>query len=159
MIEDAAQADVVLALAWPPYGESLLPAIAGLAGRQAVIVFEAEATSGWPALDPQSWQPRAGLPDPPIVVSVDARDEEHSLMLAIRRLASDAMLRAALATAGHAWWHAHGTLEHTIAEWHAAIDAALAAPPATPPADLQDGSANARRLLDQLGVSVDFLTT
>ena len=59
-------------------------------------MLETEHTAGWPALDPQTWQPRGWTGQPPVVVSVDPRDEEHSLSLALRRLASDAALRDAL---------------------------------------------------------------
>jgi glycosyltransferase involved in cell wall biosynthesis len=41
---------------------------------------------------------------PPICVAIDILDEDHSLRLAMRRLASDAELRAALGRAARVWW-------------------------------------------------------
>jgi len=149
-------ADVVLALAWPPDGEPLMPALAAMAAGQAVVVFETEVTAGWPALDGHTWRPRPGSSAEPIVVSIDPRDEEHSLTMAIKRLAGDAPLRNTLAAAGHAWWQSHATAAHSLARWRAVMDEAIAAPPPAPLPDLLDGSATARRILAELGVSVDL---
>ena len=89
-----ADADVVIALRWPAPGAALPDTIYGMSAGKPVIVFETEATADWPALDPQTWQPRGFEAHArPIVVSIDPRDEEHSLMLAIRRLSADAALR------------------------------------------------------------------
>src|SRR5262245_11774621 len=90
LIADSAEsvlenADILIAITWPPAAE-LTRALAGMAAGRAVIVLETESTAGWPALDPQTWQPRGWSGQPPIVVSVDPRDEEHSLALALRRL-------------------------------------------------------------------------
>jgi hypothetical protein len=74
-----------------------------MAARKPVIVLETTTTAEWPALDPQTWRPRGFSSDPPIVVSLDPRDEEHSLVLAIQRLSTDAALRWRLGDAAHAW--------------------------------------------------------
>jgi hypothetical protein len=84
------------------------PAVAAMAARKPVIVLETSLTAEWPALDPQTWRPRGFGTDAPIVVSLDPRDEEHSLVLAIQRLSSDPVLRARLADAAYLW-----TTEHT----------------------------------------------
>jgi len=58
-----------------------------------------------PLLDPQTWQPRGfDSVEAPIGISIDPRDEEHSLTLALRRLTRDAGLRAQLGDAGAARW-------------------------------------------------------
>jgi hypothetical protein len=163
-VDVLARADVVVALEWPPAPGPPTAALLGMAAAKAVIVFEIEATAGWPALDPQTWLPRgAWLPADrwpsggrsPIVVSIDPRDEEHSLMLALVRLSAEPALRTSLAAAAHAWWRAHATLEHAVAAWEALIARAGARPlPRGAGADYSD------RLRDQLapfGVSVDFL--
>lgn len=158
-----AQCDVVLALTWPAAGEPLTPALAGMAARKPVVTFEVEATAGWPALDPQTWRPRGvDSPGAPIVVSIDPRDDEHSLMVAMRRLGSDASLRASLADAGHAWWLAHGTLRHAADAWLRVLEEArsLTTPPHPPdwPAHLAaDGTNRVRAILGEMGTSVDFL--
>ena len=127
-----AAADVVVALEWPPAPGAPTAALLGMAAAKAVVVFEVEATAGWPALNPQTWLPRDETSLPavagrkPIVISIDPRDEEHSLMLALVRLAADPLLRESLANAGHAWWHEHATLDHAVAAWEALIREAAA---------------------------------
>jgi hypothetical protein len=155
------EADVVLALSWPQADEPM-PAIAAMAARRAVVVLETERTAGWPALDPQTWQPRGWCKDPPVVVTIDPRDEEHSLVLAIQRLAADATLRHELGTAAHEWAHRHAARADAIAAWRSILAEALTlAPPPTPPnwpAHLRaDGTERARQILGELGTSVDFL--
>jgi len=73
-----------------------------------VIVLETSHTADWPAIDPQTWGPRGVGRDEPIVVSLDPRDEEHSLVLAIQRLSSDANLRAQLVAAADRWQQEQG---------------------------------------------------
>ena len=96
-------ADVVVSLAWPAGAGTQTTALAAMAARIPVIVLESTHTAEWPALDPQTWTPRGFGSDAPIVVSLDPRDEEHSLVLAIRRLSSDAQLRAQLVDAADRW--------------------------------------------------------
>ena len=102
-----ADADVIVSLPWPPTDERPAVARAAMTARKPLIVLEMTSTAEWPALDPQTWQPRGFAGDPPIVVSIDPRDEEHSLMLAILRLANDALLRRRLADAAYAWATSH----------------------------------------------------
>jgi hypothetical protein len=155
-------ADIVVALSWAPGGESLMPALAGMAAGLPVIVFEAEATADWPTVDPQTWQPRdRAASEAPIAIALDPRDEEHSLVLALRRLASDEALRSTLGTAARAWWQSHGTLEQSIRAWQAALDAAASTPPPPRPADwpahlAADGGDSAREVLRAFGVDVDL---
>lgn len=111
------EADVIVSLPWPWFGEAQTPALAAMAAAKPVIVLETPATADWPALDPQTWRPRGPVADAPIAVSIDPRDEEHSLVLAIRRLTTDAALRARLATAGHDWWRTHATPRHAADDW------------------------------------------
>jgi hypothetical protein len=155
------QADLVIAMTWPPAGELTL-AVAGMAAAKAVIVFEAEHTAGWPALDPQTWQPRGWTGEPPILVSVDPRDEEHSLALALRRLAGDAALRHALGSAAHKWWRQHATLDHAVQAWRSILTEAATLPPPPhprnwPPHLTADGTERAREILGEFATTVDFL--
>ena len=101
------EADVVVSLTWPATNEPQTSVLAAMAARKPVIVLETTSTAEWPALDPQTWRPRGFGTDAPIVVSLDPRDEEHSLVLAIERLSSDALLRARLGDAAHAWSTKH----------------------------------------------------
>jgi hypothetical protein len=156
------KADVVIATSWPPSDE-LTMALAGMAASRTVIVLEIESTAGLPALDPQTWQPRGWSGERPIAVSVDPRDEEHSLSLALRRLASDAELRSALASAAHEWWQRHATLDHAVLAWRAILTEAVSAtPPPRPPNWPRhlsaDGTERARDLLGEFGATVDVLS-
>ncbi len=155
------QADVVAALGRPAVSGPMTAALLGLAAGKAVLVAETEPTAAWPALDPQNWQPRVNRRRAPVVVSIDPRDEEHSLVLALRRLAGDAPFRRALGEAGHAWWQAHGSSAVAAASWLACLEDALALPqPARPdgwPAHLDDdGTGRARAFLAECGVTTDL---
>ena len=155
-------ADIVIAVAWPPADE-LTMAFAGMAAGRAVIVLETEITAGLPALDPQTWQPRGWTGQPPIVVSIDPRDEEHSLALALRRLATDAQLRESLGAAAHEWWRQHATLDHAVQAWRSILAEAITLTPPPRPSDwprhlTANGTERARDLLAEFGATVDFLS-
>ena len=129
------RADVVISLPWPSRGDPQTPALATMAAGKPVIVFESTASAGWPALDPQTWQPRSRTTDAPIAVSIDPRDEEHSLVLAIRRLSAEATLRAQLGQAAHNWWRTHATPELAADDWRRILEEAAALPTLAHPAD------------------------
>jgi hypothetical protein len=166
LIADSAEsvlenADILVAVTWPPADE-LTMALAGMAAGRAVVVLETESTAGWPALDPQTWQPRGWTGQPPIVVSIDPRDEEHSLALALRRLAADAQLRTSLGSAAHKWWQQHATLEHARQAWRSILAEAVTVTPPPRPPDwprhlTADGTERAREVLAEFGATVDFL--
>lgn len=154
-------ADILIAVAWPPADE-LTMALAGMAAGRAVIVLETESTAGLPALDPQTWQPRGWTGQPPIVVSIDPRDEEHSLALALRRLATDAPLRDSLGAAAHEWWRQHATLDHAVQAWRSILAETISIPPPPRPSNwprhlTANGTERARDLLAEFGTTVDFL--
>ena len=93
---------------------------------------------------------------------MDPRDEEHSLSLALRRLANDSSLRHALGTSAHAWWHEHATVDHAARAWRSILDDAVTLTPPERPANwprhlTADGTERARELLSEFGASVDFL--
>ena len=157
------EADVIVAMSWPPADEATL-AIAGMAAGRAVVVFEAEHTAGWPALDPQTWQPRGWTGERPVVVSVDPRDEEHSLSLALRRLASDSALRRRARDRGARV--VAPARDRRSRGPRVAIDprrkprrSPLRSGPRNWPRHLTaDGTERARAILAEFGATVDFLT-
>jgi hypothetical protein len=155
-------ADVLVALGRPALGVSIASALAGMAASLPVIVSDTDRTAAWPSLDPQSWQPRGyDTVTPPAAIAIDPRDEEHSLMLALRRLATDAALRHALGVNGHAWWAAHHTLALAVTAWTSLLhEATTAAPPSHPldwPAHLtDDGTGLARQVLGEFGLTIDL---
>jgi hypothetical protein len=156
-----ATADVVVVIDWPPPPGPPVGALAAMAAGRPVIVLETLATAGWPALDPQTWQPRGygavargNTAGRPIAVSLDPLDEEHSLMLALRRLTADAGLRDELATAGAAWWQSHATMDHALEAWRRILDAP---PPPAPGFAALNHTEHARTVLDTFSATVDFL--
>ena len=159
---DVQGADVVIDMQWPTFGRPLTAALSGFAAGRAVIVAETAGTARWPSLDPQTWQPRAlsigtGDTKAPIAISVDPRDEEHSLMLALVRLANDAALRSELGSAARAWWAQHATIAHAVAAWRALLDEAIARPaparpPGWPPHLDADASGTMTAVLEQFGL-------
>lgn len=131
-------ADVIVSVPWPWFGEAPTEALAAMAAGKPVVVLETAGTAEWPALDPQSWQPRGAASGAPIVISVDPLDEEHSLVLALRRLASDRTLRTQLGAAGHAWWQTRATPAHAAIDWDGILrDAAAPRPTVSSPAENQ----------------------
>ena len=161
-----AAADVMIATRWPTFGRPLTDALSGFAAGRAVIVAETASTAQWPTLDPQTWQPRPvpiglGTAEAPIAISIDPRDEEHSLMLALVRLANDAALRAALGDAARAWWAQHATVAHAVNRWRAVLHDARTLPvpprPAGWPAHLDaDACGTMTAVLGQMGVGSPF---
>jgi hypothetical protein len=113
-------------------------------------------------MDPQTWRPRDGDGsadggEAPAVVAIDPRDEEHSLVLALRRLLTDAPLRRAIGDAGRAWWAAHATIDRATEAWQRVLREAVkmrvpARPPSWPTHLDADGMALAVRLLTEAGV-------
>jgi hypothetical protein len=133
-----------------------------MAAGKPLVTLETEHAADWPVFDPQTWRARMLATDAPIAVTIDLRDEEHSLMVAVQRLASDDVLRARLSAAAHAWWRAHARVAHAADAWRGILrDAAALEQPPRPrgwPVHLDaDGSERARAILAEFGVTVDFL--
>jgi hypothetical protein len=151
--------DVVVALEWPTGGAPFSEAIAGFAAGRAVVVFDCLETSDWPSLNPQDWRPRSA--GAPMCVSLDLRDEAHSLRLALRRLSADAALRDQIGSAARVWWREHATVAHAVAGMEAVLEEArgLSSPmvggiPAYVP---DDGTTLARRLLSDFALAPTVL--
>jgi len=99
--------------------------------------------------------------DAPICVAIDIVDEQHSLGLAMRRLARDRDLRRDLGCRAREYWARHHTLERMAEDYRQAIEAALARPAPDrshlPAHLLQDGTALTRRILGEFGLSIESL--
>jgi glycosyltransferase involved in cell wall biosynthesis len=160
LTEYIAACDVTLNLRWPTAREVSGPWLRCLAaGKPTVIVDLAHVDV--PALDPRTWQeigtasgePRAA----PVCVAIDIVDEDHSLRLALRRLALDAELRAALGRAAAGWWLREHAPERMFEDYRRVIPLAMArrAPRPDLPAHLvDDGDRTLRRLLQPFGAAV-----
>jgi hypothetical protein len=129
-------ADVVIALDPVDGAGDLTPALAAMAQGKVVVVFEREATAMWPALDPQTWRGRNPVvADEPVVVSIDPRDELHSLVITLRRLSQDPVQRAALGRGARRWWLAGFTPAHAAEAWTKVLQEAVSLTPPDRPAD------------------------
>ena len=64
----------------------------------------------------------------PICVAIDILDEDHSLRLAMRRLATDGALRADLGAAAREWWTREHALEAMVEDYERVMRDAVARP-------------------------------
>ncbi len=165
-------ADVCLCMRWPSTRETSASWLRCLAAAKPTIVTDLVHTVDVPSVDARTWEVLHASVDPwgagsrgvtaePICVSVDILDEDHSLRLAMRRLAVDPDLRHRLGRAARVFWAGGHKLSQMTADYLDAIDLALGRPlPALdrlPPHLHRDGTALVRRLLNEVGLSVDLL--
>ncbi|MGE0449448.1 MAG: glycosyltransferase family 4 protein [Vicinamibacterales bacterium] len=134
-----AAADVCLCLRWPTSRETSAAWLRCLAAGRPTVISDLAHTTDVPAYDPRSWTPlhftatRADafgwpLRDEPACVSIDIIDEEHSLQLAVQRLAADAPLRDRLGRRARAVWEERFTLAQMVARYDALLASACATP-------------------------------
>jgi len=162
LIAHIVASDVSLNLRWPTARETSGPWIRALAAGVPTVVTDLVHQTEFASLDPRTWavappgrQPTTGNRQP-ICVTIDILDEQHSLRLAMRRLAADAELRERLGRAGHAWWAREHSLDAMVDDYEAAIARAMDRP--APPADLpahatDDGDGLLRALVAPFGVA------
>ena len=140
-IDDYLEAsDVCLCMRWPTSRETSASWLRCLAAGKPTISTDLVHTADVPTIDPRDWSVLAGLKAgttnagkgatneeetlddaKPVGVSIDILDEDHSLKLAMRRLATDAQLRAALGANARALWTARFGLERMAAKYHDVI--------------------------------------
>ena len=104
--------------------------------------------------DPGSLIPVPGSEDP-ICVAIDILDEDHSLRLAMRRLASDPALRASLGAAGQRYWLRDHSIARMAEDYERILNQAAALPvphSALPPHLVNDGDGLLTKTLTQLSV-------
>ena len=149
-----AAADVGVNLRWPPARTISADWLHWLAAGKPTIVTDLVHASDVPALDPRDWtvvgrpaaRDAAGNPTDPVAVAIDILDEDHSLALAVARLAADYALRAELGRAARSLRAARFTLDRMAAGYRQAIGNACRATydearRAHLPAHLLDGAA------------------
>jgi glycosyltransferase involved in cell wall biosynthesis len=100
-----AAVDVSLNLRWPTAVETSGPWVRAIAAARPTIVISLAHQAHVPSLDPRDWSRSHPALDP-VTVAIDIVDEDHSLTLAMRRLAMDAELRTSLGRAARAYWQA-----------------------------------------------------
>jgi glycosyltransferase involved in cell wall biosynthesis len=147
--EYVAGCDVSINLRWPTAREVSGPWLRALGAGRPTITIDLAHMADVPALDPRTWSV-TGAPDSlPITVSIDIVDEDHSLRLAMRRLATDSELRARLGRAAAAYWEREHSMPRMLEDYRRVLARASAAPP--PAADLPSHlRAAATERLDEL---------
>ena len=158
-----AQTDVVLALHPTPNGRPPTDAIAAMAASKILVVLDTSETADWPSLDPHTWKTRDILGTrPPICISLDPRDEVHSLALVMRRLYQEPHLRKKLAQAAQQWWKKYFTLDTSTKALETLLEEVRTTPPPVKPADwpahlTSDSTEHAKSILAELDCSIDLL--
>jgi glycosyltransferase involved in cell wall biosynthesis len=128
-----AACDVSVNLRWPTAREVSGPWLRALAAGRPTIAIDLAHMADVPALDPRTWtvaplgSPSDALPTP-VTVAVDILDEDHSLRLAMLRLANDPDLRARLGIAAREYWQRQHSRENMITDYRRVIARALATP-------------------------------
>ena len=162
-----AACDVSVNLRWPTAREVSGPWLRAIAAGKPTITTDLAHTADVPALDPRNWtvthasQTLDRVPEP-VTIAIDIVDEDHSLRLAMRRLASDADLRGRLGRAAAAHWDEAHSTEGMIADYHRVIARAQTMP--VPAVDLpshlrDDGARKLHALLEPFDLAHDLWGT
>jgi glycosyltransferase involved in cell wall biosynthesis len=152
-----ASVDVSLNLRWPSALETSGPWLRALSAARPTVVIDHAHLAAVPTIDPRTWLLHApALPHAPagVAIAIDILDEDHSLRLAMRRLASDTDLRTTLGRHARAYWEAEHTVARMADDYERVMARALAAQPAPidrPAHMAPDPWAHTRNLLAAFG--------
>jgi glycosyltransferase involved in cell wall biosynthesis len=153
-----AACDVSLNLRWPTAREMSGPWLRALAAARPTITIDLAHLVDVPSIDPRTWkintaasgssllasgstlvasrsespnsEPPAASRDP-VTVAIDILDEDHSLRLAMRRLATDPPLRASLGAAGQRYWEREHSIPRMADDYECALTEAARLPAPT----------------------------
>lgn len=169
LTDHLAAADVSLNLRWPTAGETSGPWLQALAAGVATVITDLVHLGDVPSLDPRTWHARCEVRGArseerkdatsevraPICVAIDILDEDHSLRLAMRRLATDAELRATLGRAGQDYWQREHSLERMVEDYERVIRQGcdMAEPRAAADGTHETGESKLEALLAPFGVA------
>lgn len=157
-----AACDVSLNLRWPTAREMSGPWLRALAAGVPTVIVDLEHLAELPSLDPRTWRQQSGERTAEsgqraaVTIAIDIVDEDHSLRIAMRRLAADPQLRAELGAAGQAYWQREHSPAAMVADYRRVLRLAAArpAPHVDLPAHLRDdGGARLRALTSELGIA------
>ena len=129
-----AACDVSVNLRWPTAREVSGPWLRALAAGLPTITIDLAHMADVPALDPRTWTVApVGVTrdDRPVTVALDILDEDHSLRLAMLRLAEDGGMRARLGAAARAYWLREHSKELMVEDYRRVIVRAMQAPEGT----------------------------
>ena len=162
-----AAADVCLCMRWPSSRETSASWLRCVAAGKPTITTDLVHTVDIPMLDPLTWNvltasasDAGGQLSNPVGISIDIVDEDHSLKLAMRRLATDARLRQMLGEHARQLWSDRFQLDRMVSQYLEVIDRALELPmpdrgtrDQLPGHLLNDGTGHAEQLLREAGLS------
>jgi glycosyltransferase involved in cell wall biosynthesis len=154
-----AACDVTLNLRWPTARETSGPWLRCLAAGRASITIDLAHTADAPSIDPRTWRRQGATDEAPVSVALDILDEDHSLRIAMRRLAADRSLRDALGAAAREYWTARHSPAIMVEDYRRVLRLAADAPvpePALPAHLRNDASGLLTRLLGNVGVAVPW---
>jgi glycosyltransferase involved in cell wall biosynthesis len=154
-----AATDVALNLRWPTAREMSGPWLRALAAGKPTVIIDLAHLADVPSLDPRTWRAPSAERRTPVAVAIDILDEDHSLRLAMRRLAVDAALRAQLGAAARDYWAANHSMPCMIEDYERAIVRAASRPAPRvplPPHLVTDGDATLRAVLNEVGVRLEM---
>jgi glycosyltransferase involved in cell wall biosynthesis len=162
-----AAVDVSLNLRWPTALETSGPWLRSLALSRATVIVDLAHQQHVPVLDPRTWRRHAPCEDvspeadaEAVAVAIDILDEEHSLRLAMRRLATEAALREALGRRARRFWEREHAVERMATDYERLMAQALTLP--IPVADLPshlrpDPARLARQIARPFDLDLSFL--
>jgi glycosyltransferase involved in cell wall biosynthesis len=177
-----AAADACLCLRWPTSRETSASWLRCVAAGKATVITELAHLADVPSLNPRTWATSCAPPmdrgsgagemtgqqdeltgqQEAVCIGIDLLDEEHWIGVALGRLMSDPGLRARLEHRARLYWAGRHTLRAMTDDYERVLARAVELP--LPPLGRlpqhlrADGTARARELTQELGVSVDFLS-
>lgn len=145
-----AAVDVSMNLRWPTARETSGPWLRALAAGRPTVIVDLEHQTHVPTVDPRTWRSHSAAE--PASVAIDIVDEEHSLRLAMRRLATDAGFREELGHAGRRYWEAEHTVERMVEDYERVLHRAATLPDPARSAAIPaaDPTAHARALVSEV---------
>ena len=162
-------ADVCFCLRWPSARETSASWLRCLAAGRPTIVTDLVQLTDAPALDPRDWgvagyvagRDAQGNQVRPACVGIDILDEDHSLMLAVQRLAADPALREQLGRSARELWEARFTLDQMATGYERVLEKAAQLEDPRQPDLLRhllpDGTECAKTLLSDMNIQMSEL--
>jgi glycosyltransferase involved in cell wall biosynthesis len=153
--------DVCLCLRWPSSRETSSSWLRCLSAGRPTIITDLVQLANIPAYDPRNWtiSGQSKTTDSlrrnvdPACVTIDILDEDHSLVLAIEKLATSEDMRNSLGINAKKLWKSQFTLKKMVSGYEQAINAAASNPdprPTLPSHLLSDGTELMQTLLSEM---------